>query len=150
MTMGTITTTSTRPTGAQPPTPIADRVIALVQAQPAGIGRSDIARALGVPPATVGSALSRAVTEGTVRRIGRGIYGPGAAAASSQQSATSGPETTAQERAVVQVRLGRMGRETGLLITAADGYGEAFVPREALPDLRRRLARAQAKIEARP
>lgn len=133
--------------------PIAERVIALVQAHPTGIGRADIARALGVPPATVGSALCRAVAEGDIERAERGIYTPTPdaeqRAARGPAAATSSPETTAQERAGIQVQLGRMGRQTGLLLSAPDGYGEAFIPREALPDLRRRLARAQADIEAR-
>ncbi|EME36811.1 hypothetical protein C884_02418 [Kocuria palustris PEL] len=58
--------------------------------------------------------------------------------------------TTAQRHDGIRIKLGRMGRQTGLLLSAPDGYGEAFIPREALPDLRRRLARAQANIEARP
>lgn len=136
--------------------PIAERVIALVHVHPEGIGRTDVARALGVDPQTVGSALTRAVADGEIRRARRGYYvpntltGASAVTTSGQHSRAGGRMTTAQERAGIQVRYGRMGRQTGLLIAAGGGYGEAFVPREALPDLRRRLARAQAEIEARP
>lgn len=147
------TTTTTGPAMYAAQVPIAERVIALVQAHPTGIGRADIARALGVPPATVGSALCRAVAEGDIERAERGIYKPMPDAAQrpahGPAAATSSPETTAQERTGIRIKLGRMGRQTGLLITSPDGYGEAFIPREALPDLRRRLARAQAEIEAR-
>lgn len=141
-----------RPYAAQ--VPIAERVVAYVQAQAEGLGRSEIARALGVPVATVGSALSRAVTEGTVVRLGRGIYAPTAdaeqRAAGGHGAATGGRETASQRHDGIRIKLGRMGRSTGLLLSAPDGFGEAFIPREALPDLRRRLARAQAEIEARP
>ena len=147
----TTSTTSTsrndRPYAAQ--VPVAERVVAYVQAHAEGVGRSEIARALGVKPETVGSALSRAVAEGAVLRLDRGMYAPSEATETTTQTATSSPETTAQERAGIRIKLGRMGRQTGLLITSPDGYGEAFIPREALPDLRRRLARAQADIEAR-
>ncbi|WP_423126011.1 type IV toxin-antitoxin system AbiEi family antitoxin domain-containing protein [Kocuria palustris] len=139
---------------AQPPTPIADRVAALVQAHPGGIGRTDIARALGVKAETVGSALSRAVAEGDIERAGRGVYKPTPAAeqraAHGRAAATDGRERTTQQHGGIHLKYGRMGRQEGLLICAADGFGEAFIPREALPDLRRRLARAQADIEARP
>ncbi|ALB03000.1 type IV toxin-antitoxin system AbiEi family antitoxin domain-containing protein [Kocuria palustris] len=135
---------------AQPPTPIADRVAALVQAHPGGIGRTDIARALGVKAETVGSALSRAVADGHVRRVGRGLYAPSeTTTTTTTQEAAHAALSDPQPRAGIQIRLGRMGREEGLLLSSPDGYGEAFIPREALPDLRRRLARAQAKIEAR-
>lgn len=151
-----MTNTSTdrtdRPYAAQ--VPITDRVVALVQANPDGIGRTEIAAALGVPPATVGSALSRAVADGDIERAGRGVYTPTPAAeqraAHGRAAATDGHETTAQQHGGIQIRLGRMGRSTGLLLSAPDGFGEAFIPRESLPDLRRRLARAQADIEARP
>lgn len=130
--------------------PIAERVIALVQAHPTGIGRTDIARALGADPQTVGSALSRAVVTGQVRRLDRGLYAPSqTATTTSTQEAAHAALSDPQPRAGIQVRYGRMGRQTGLLIAAGGGYGEAFIPREALPDLRRRLARAQTEIEAR-
>lgn len=131
--------------------PIAERVVALVQANPDGLGRSEIARAIGVPPATVGSALSRAVADGVIERLGRGTYAPTtttAEATTSRETASDRRETASQQRAGIRIRLGRMGQQEGLLIAAGGGYGEAFVPREALPDLRRRLARAQAKFEA--
>lgn len=143
-----------RPYAAQ--VPIAERVIALVHAHPEGIGRTDVARALGVDPQTVGSALTRAVADGEIRRARRGYYvpntltGASAVTTSGQHSRAGGRMTTAQERAGIRIRLGRMGREEGLLLSSPDGFGEAFIPREALPDLRRRLARAQAEIEARP
>lgn len=132
--------------------PIAERVIALVGAHPTGIGRADIARALGVKAETVGSALCRAVADGHVRRVGRGLYAPSetTTTTTTTQEATDAALSAPQERAGIRIKLGRMGRQTGLLLSAPDGYGEAFVPREALPDLRRRLARAQAEIEARP
>lgn len=147
------TTTTTGPAMYAAQVPIAERVIALVQAHPGGISRTGIAAALGVPVATVGSALSRAVADGDVRRIGRGTYAP--TPSSEQRADAHGAATNVRIRARedsqgIRIRLGRMGRQTGLLITAADGYGEAFIPRESLPDLRRRLARAQAEIEARP
>lgn len=151
--MNSSTSPERYPTEAQPPTPIADRVIALVHAHANGIGRTAIATALGVPPATVGSALSRAVTEGQVRRIGRGTYAPTVDAeqrADVHGAATDWHLMDSQRRDGIKLKHGRMGRQEGLLITAADGYGEAFIPRDALPDLRRRLARAQARIEARP
>lgn len=135
-----------RPYAAQ--VPIAERVVALVGAHPDGIGRTDIARALGVKTETVGSALSRAVVTGQVRRLDRGMYAPGEATETTTQEATDSRRTDAHRSDGIQIRLGRMGQQEGLLIAAGGGYGEAFIPREALPDLRRRLARAQAKIEA--
>ncbi|MDH5151814.1 type IV toxin-antitoxin system AbiEi family antitoxin domain-containing protein [Kocuria palustris] len=135
--------------------PIAERVTALVHAHPEGVGRSDIAVALGVDPQTVGSALTRAVADGEIRRSRRGYYvpntltGASAVTTSGQHSLAGGRMTTAQRHDGIQIKYGRMGRQTGLLIAAADGFGEAFIPREDLPDLRRRLARAQAEIEAR-
>lgn len=153
----TTSTTSTSPNDRVPYAamiPIAERVVAYVQAHAEGVGRSDIAHALGVPPATVGSALSRAVAEGAVIRLGRGIYAPTAdaeqRAADGHGAATGGRVAGAQRHDGIRIKLGRMGRSTGLLLSAPDGFGEAFIPREALPDLRRRLARAQAEIEARP
>lgn len=143
----TSTDRTDRPYAAQ--VPITDRVVALVQAHPAGISRTDIARALGVPAATVGSALSRAVVAGQVRRLDRGMYAPGEATETTTQEATDSRRTDAHRRDGIRIRLGRMGREEGLLLSSPDGYGEAFIPRESLPDLRRRLARAQADIEAR-
>lgn len=148
------TTTTTGPAMYAAQVPIAERVIALVQAHPTGIGRAEIARALGVPPATVGSSLCRAVAEGVIERLGRGTYAPSETTTTTTtrttQEAARAALSDPQQRAGIRVRYGRMGRQTGLLIAAGGGYGEAFVPREALPDLRRRLARAQADLEARP
>lgn len=136
-----------RPYAAQ--VPVAERVVAYVQAHAEGVGRSEIARALGVKPETVGSALSRAVAEGAVLRLDRGMYAPTEATSTTTQEATDIRRTDAHRRDGIRIRLGRMGREEGLLLSSPDGYGEAFIPRESLPDLRRRLARAQAEIEAR-
>lgn len=151
MTSSEHTDRTARPYAAQ--VPISERIVALVQAHPGGIGRTDVARALGVPAATVGSALSRAVADGDIERAGRGVYKPTAdaeqRAADGHAAAIDGRETPSQPHGGIRIKLGRMGRSTGLLLSAPDGFGEAFIPREALPDLRRRLARAQAEFEAR-